>query len=375
MAIEPAHESQFHERSYGFRIGRNTHDAQKIVFLNLNSKANGKDKRVLELDIKQCFDRINHKSILTKIIAPTKAIKGIKLALKAGINPEFPEQGTPQGGVISPLLANIALNGIENVHPSVRYADDMILFLKPKDDAKQILEKLKAFLAERGLEINQEKTKVTPTTNGFDFLGWKFIVKPNGKLTCNPSKESKDKIVKKIKEVVTDSRLSTDEKAKKLAPIVRGWRNYHQYTEMKDNLWTVQNWTWHKLNKNKNANRHQTNTLMDKAFPTVEHHLFKFVNVKGNKSPYDGDLVYWAERNSKQYNGLTAKALKRQSNNCGKCGHKMYGEQPIHLHHINENHSDNKISNLVALHKSCHIETHSQMAKGLNPNFIGSVVR
>ena len=84
--------------------------------VNLRSSAKGIDKRVIELDIEKCFDRINHSAIMDRLIAPLSIRQGIFRCLKAGVNPEFPEQGTPQGGVVSPLLANIALNGIESIH-------------------------------------------------------------------------------------------------------------------------------------------------------------------------------------------------------------------------------------------------------------------
>ena len=135
-ALEPAHEAQFHAHSYGFRPGRGTHDAQKKLFMNLRSSSNGINKRVLEIDIEKCFDRISHKAILDRVIAPD-FIKGcLRQCLKSGINPQFPNQGTPQGGVCSPLLANIALNGIEkigeyrlngrNIPKCIRYADDSV---------------------------------------------------------------------------------------------------------------------------------------------------------------------------------------------------------------------------------------------------------
>ena len=125
-ALEPAHEATFHATSYGFRTGRSAHDAQKILFNNLRSYCNGIKKRVIELDIEKCFDRINHTSIMERLIAPRGIKTGIFRCLKSGVNPGFPEQGTPQGGVVSPLLANIALNGIEEIHQSVRYT----IFLK-----------------------------------------------------------------------------------------------------------------------------------------------------------------------------------------------------------------------------------------------------
>ncbi|WP_365973584.1 reverse transcriptase domain-containing protein [Moorena sp. SIO4G3] len=169
-ALEPAHEATFSADSYGFRPGRCTQDVQKRLFLHLKSDANGITKRVIELDIKKCFDRISHPSIMERLIAPASIKLGIFRCLKAGVNPDFPEQGTPQGGVVSPLLANIALNGIEEIHTSLRYADDMVIILKPKDNAEKVLTKIKAFLAEREMEINEEKTKLTKTTDGFDFL-------------------------------------------------------------------------------------------------------------------------------------------------------------------------------------------------------------
>ncbi len=134
---------------------------------------------------------------MDELIAPKGLKLGIYRCLKAGVNPEFPEQGTPQGGVVSPLLANIALNGIESIHryhalhrdgrritpktkaeqiasPSIRYADDMVIILRPEDDATEILERISEFLRKRGMNVSQKKTKVTAATDGFDFLGWHF---------------------------------------------------------------------------------------------------------------------------------------------------------------------------------------------------------
>ena len=100
---------------------------------------------------------------MEQLIAPRGIKTGIFRCLKSGVNPEFPEQGTPQGGVVSPLLANIALNGIEDVHYSVRYADDMVYILKPEDNAEQILERISQFLALRGLKVSKKKTPASFT--------------------------------------------------------------------------------------------------------------------------------------------------------------------------------------------------------------------
>jgi retron-type reverse transcriptase len=113
---------------------------------------------------------------MEKMVAPQAIKLGLWRCLKAGANPEFYEQGTPQGGVASPLLANIALNGIEEIHKSVRYADDMVFILKPKDNAVIIRQKIDQFLAERGLNVKESKTRLVKSTDGFDFLGWNFNI-------------------------------------------------------------------------------------------------------------------------------------------------------------------------------------------------------
>ncbi|MBD2279671.1 group II intron reverse transcriptase/maturase [Aphanizomenon flos-aquae] len=381
-ALEPAHEATFHARSYGFRTGRSAHDAQKILFINLNSNANGKDKRVIELDIEKCFDRINHTAIMDRLIAPYSIRQGIFRCLKAGVNPEFPEQGTPQGGVVSPLLANIALNGIESIHryhedsnrritdktlrekiiePSVRYADDMVIILRPQDDATEILDKISQFLAERGMKVSEKKTKLTAATDGFDFLGWHFKVQKNGKFRCVPSVDNHKTFRKKVKAIVNNSNYGATTKAEKLAPVVRGWRNYHRYCKMDGSrlsLYHVQHRAFKVFNKETKQNRHTSKQLLDKAFPAVPYSENKHINVKGEKSPYDGDLTYWSERNSKLYDDNTSRALKRQNHKCGYCGLKMLNDEKVHLHHVDENHQNWKTKNLLAIHESCHDYIH-----------------
>lgn len=381
-ALEPAHEATFHARSYGFRPGRSAHDAQKALFLNLNSNSNGIDKRVIELDIEKCFDRISHTTIMDNLIAPKSIKTGIFRCLKAGVNPEFPEQGTPQGGVVSPLLANIALNGIESIHKyhakvgrrvtentpkrdiiesSIRYADDMIIILRKQDDEKTVLEKINKFLADRGMRISDKKTKITAATDGFDFLGWHFKVQSNGKFRTTPSVDNFKKFRQKVKTIVNCSNYGSKVKAEKLAPIVRGWRNYHRYCKMdgsRFSLWHLRSRTWKVFNKEASLKRESTNKLIDKSFPAVPYSEHKHVNVTGNKSPYDGDIIYWSTRNSELYNGETSKALKRQNHTCGYCGLRFTSEERVHLHHKDDNHSNCKTKNLLAVHESCHDYIH-----------------
>ncbi len=370
-ALEPAHEARFHARSYGFRPGRSTHDAQKALFLHLRKCSNGAKKRVLELDIAKCFDRISHKAILDKVIAPDFLINGLHRCLKAGVNPEFPHQGTPQGGVCSPLLANIALNGIERIgefrsrgitySKCVRYADDMVFVLKPEDNAEKLLAEVKEFLAERGMEISQKKTKVTASTDGFDFLGWHFFVQNNGKFKSTPSEDNFKSFRDKVKHIVNNSNYGASIKEQKLAPIVRGWRNYHKYCKMdgsRFSLWHLANKTFKVFLKQKTINRYQAEKMVRAAFPNVSYSENKFANVKADKSPFDGDINYWSKRNSALYDGSTAQTLRRQNHSCGHCGLKFVDDEKIELHHIDGNHNNWKANNLLAIHCSCHHYIH-----------------
>ena len=371
-ALEPAHEATFHERSYGFRPGRSAHDAQKILFLNLRSFANGIDKRVIELDIEKCFDRINHSAIMDNLIAPAGLKLGIFRCLKAGTNVGFPDQGTPQGGVVSPLLANIALNGIESLHkskdnqgrikePSVRYADDMVIILKPEDDAEALLVRISEFLAERGMKVSERKTKVTATIDGFDFLGWHFRVQKNGKFRSTPSLDNFKAFRKKVKHIVNNSNYGATVKAEKLAPVVRGWRQYHKNCKMdgsRNSLYFIQKRAFTVFNKETKQDRYSVTKLIGKAFPAVPYSENKHINVKGEKSPYDGDISYWSERKSKLYDGATSKAIKKQSRKCIACGLTFIGEEKVHLHHADGNHDNWDKKNLVAIHESCHDYVH-----------------
>ena len=283
---------------------------------------------------------------------------------------------------MSPLLANIALNGIESIHryhnqserritdktpekeiiyPSVRYADDMVIILRPQDDADKILVDIDNFLAARGMKVSAKKTKITAATDGFDFLGWHFIVQSNGKINCTPSVENFKKFRQKVKTIANCSNYGAKVKAQKLAPIVRGWRNYHRFCDMSGSrfsLWFLSHRVHTVFNKETKNNHESSLKLVQKAFPTVPYSQNTYVMVKGNKSPYDGDLTYWSQRNSKLYDGSTSKALQKQNHSCGHCGMRFIGDELVHLHHIDGNHDNWKPKNLQAIHESCHDYLH-----------------
>ena len=365
-ALEPAAEATFHGNSYGFRPGRGTHDVQKRLFLALQSNHNGASKTILEMDIEKCFDRISHETIMSKVQLPKAALKGLRLAIIAGVRGEFPtsDMGTPQGGVISPLLANIALNGIEDCHrmpdwiTCLRYADDLIFIFKthPGTAAKgQIIGRIEKFLDSRGLQIKTSKTRIVKATEGFDFLGWHFAVKPNGKFISTPTKETTQKVKAKVKETMKESRFTLEQRIVKCGSIVRGWRNYNQFCDMTGyDLWSIAYWTWKFIRKQGSYDRQGTDEAIKRAFPSVSWKVNAHINVIGDKSVFNGDLTYWARRENKNYSGNHASLLKQQSHKCNACGLSFFSGDKVELHHKDGNHDNWKKSNLEMLHRHCH---------------------
>jgi 5-methylcytosine-specific restriction endonuclease McrA len=168
---------------------------------------------------------------------------------------------------------------------------------------------------------------------------------------------------KKVKHIVNNSNYGATIKAEKLAAVVRGWRNYHKFCKMdgsRNSLYFIQKRAYTVFNKETKQNRHSCKSLLDKAFPTVPYSENKHINVKGEKSPYDGDVSYWSERKSKLYDGSTSKAIKKQDRKCVACGLMFIGEEKIHLHHIDGSHDNWDKKNLVAIHESCHDYIHME---------------
>jgi RNA-directed DNA polymerase len=239
MALDPVQEATADPNSYGFRKGRCCQDAGEQLFRVLSRKMDA--TWVLEGDIKGCFDHISHNWLIQNTPMDKTILKQF---LKAGFvfnERLFPnEEGTPQGGVISPTLANITLNGMEKLLREqfkkgskvnmTRYADDFVVTSPSKETAEVVKGILVPFLAERGLMLSDEKTTIVHINEGFDFLGWNFRKYRNGKLIIKPSKDSIRSVRKKIKDVVLTrgKALTQDEMIGILNPILRGWANYHR---------------------------------------------------------------------------------------------------------------------------------------------------
>ena len=268
LALQPIAETTADPRSFGFRMYRSTQDVRQYAFCCLGGMNSA--KWVLEGDIKGCFDNINHDWLFDNIPMDKSTLRQF---LKAGfvynrhLNPTT--AGTPQGGIISPILANMTLDRMENVISSVyhvgkngiidktrynphkvnfaRYADDFIVTADSKETAKEIAGLIKEFLKERGLELSEEKTHITHIDDGFDFLGWNFR-KYGGKLLIKPSKKSIGNITRKIGDVIKRAKAWKQENLiNVLNPIITGWSNYHRSAVSKEIFSQLDHIVWNML--------------------------------------------------------------------------------------------------------------------------------
>lgn len=234
-ALEPEWEADFEPNSYGFRLGRSCHDAIAQSFLRL---CGGRNKWVLDADIRGFFDNILHETILNSINSfPRKEL--IRGWLKAGFvfegsyNPT--ETGTHQGGVISPLLANIGLHGLETMikqdNPKlgiIRYADEFIVTAKDREALEKVLIQIRQWLSKKGLDLSTEKTRIVNIEEGFDFLGFN-LRHYGGKLLIKPQKQKVLDFCKKVGKTISKLNAATQEDLiKTLNPLLRGFANYYR---------------------------------------------------------------------------------------------------------------------------------------------------
>lgn len=361
-ALEPSWEARFEANSYGFRPGRSVHDA---IEQSHNRLRNGGDTWILEADIKGCFDNVSHEYILKKIgFVPGREL--IKQWLKAGyVEAEMfyeTKSGAPQGGIVSPLLANIALDGLEimlkqhkkvktypwvdkrtgkaksqkeklNKYGFIRYADDLITTAETKEDIEAIIPEINVELKERGLELNQDKTHITHVGKGFNFLGF-HIQQFQGTTLVIPQKE---KVLDKLREIrawLKNNKNTTPEKViYHLNPIIRGFGNFYKTGAAKEvlsyfdhQIWK-ELWRWSRRRHHTQSNKWSKKRVKKKYFRTHMRqdwtffaltqdrrgqpkfiHIFRassipierHVKVTGNSSPDDPSLTkYWQDRQTK----------------------------------------------------------------------------
>jgi len=370
-ALEPEWEARFEPRSYGFRPGRSCQDAAQAIYMTCKGS---RAKRVwaLDADLASAFDKIDHARLL-EALGSFPARELIRDWLKAGVieaGKGFAptDEGTPQGGVISPLLLNVALHGLEEAagvryitsgkqagdtragSPVViRYADDMIALCDSQEQAQQVKARLTEWLAPRGLVFNQDKTSIVHLDHeGFDFLGFN-VRRYRGKLLIKPSKAAIRRIRRRL--AVEMRSLRGSNAAAVLAtivPITRGWAAYYRgvvskevFTSLDDYMWKLTyKWaTYSHENKPKSwiinryygqfnparqdrwvfGHRDSGAYLPKFAWTKIVRHYM----VPGTASPDDPALAqYWADRrrrNKPPLDNATLRLLQMQNGRCPLC--------------------------------------------------------
>lgn len=382
------------------------------------ARPNKTKKWVVDADIKGCFDNIDHDKLL-EVIGNFPYRHLIKKWLKAGYIDDnvfhTQKSGTPQGGIVSPLLANIALHGMEKAlgvkynsrgelkgnRCLVRYADDFVIFCKTKEDAESAMNEVNQWLSTRGLSLSVEKTKIVNLLDGFDFLGFNIKhykvknTKTGLKLLIKPSKDFLKKTRNDIREVFLNHiGKPVDVLIGKINPIIRGKANYlnkavsskafralddYMFTRevrfvkrthpRKPKYWTKDKY-WGRLNLQRPnekwvfGNKKSGNYIIKFAWTKIQRHSL----VSKRSSPDDPSLrEYWEKRNKKSnkseveiFNKKQAAIASKQDFKCPVCGQTLFNNEPLHLHHIVPRNKGGKdtVNNLVWLHLYCHHKTH-----------------
>lgn len=320
LVLEPEWEAQFEPNSYGFRPGRRCQDAIEAIYQNIHFNV---DKYVYDADISKCFDKIDHKALLLKLKTFHLMEKQISSWLTAGIfdvyasrpKTSIPNTGTPQGGIISPLLANIALHGLENhllnyvssstmpkPHENaargskakmsalgiIRYADDFVLIHRNKEIMDLVIKETRIWLHKMGLSISEEKTNLSLSSQSFKFLGFQIAyVKKNNKfrVKITPSKENVIRLIEKTRDMIHINKASSAyQLIGKLRPIILGWGNYYQFCECKDTFSKIDSILFQQIRAwvFRRSARQSRNELKNKYFPEGKTYLFQNREYKAN---------------------------------------------------------------------------------------------
>lgn len=316
LALEPEWEAKFEPNSYGFRPGRGCHDAIEAIFQFLCHKS---PKWVFDADIRKCFDTIDHNALLKKLNTFPEMETQIAAWLKAGViegyanNPKDVEptlQGTPQGGIVSPLLANIALHGLEyNLKDFVsnlpgkpvptanrgkaakvsalgvaRYADDFVIIHSNKEILEKCIKETRHFLSKMGLVLSEEKSTLRDGRNGFQFLGFQIIQilrKGSYAVKIYPSRNNQAKLLLKLRGIIQGGKsLSSYELIERLSPVIGGWARYYQYCECSEVFSRMSHLVFLKLRawafrRDRKSNR---STIKEKYFPSGKTYTYLGTN-------------------------------------------------------------------------------------------------
>ena len=416
-ALEPEWEARFEACSYGFRPGRSCHDAIGRIYTL--STPRSRKKWVVDADIKGAFDNIRHATIL-EVLTGFPARNLVRQWMKAGVVDKgvfmATATGAPQGGIVSPLLANIALHGMESAigvtykrsrdshtitskRALVRYADDFVIFAETREDAEAAKADIARWLADRGLELSQEKTAIRHLTEGFNFLGFNvrqypvLNTKTGYKLLIKPSKESVADFKHRLKREWSALRgHNVATVLHRLRPVLRGWANYFCTTVSKKTFSSLDDWMFYrevqwckKTHPTKSWNwiartyfgRHRAGRRQKWTFGNLKtgNHLPRFawipitrhIIVRFDASPDDPNLrSYWAWRQAKKANLLPTwrqrELAKRQHGHCPICQDSLYNDEELHVHHVipKSRGGEDAISNLALIHLYCHQQVHKR---------------
>ena len=397
QSIEPICEYHFNHCSHGFRPKRSCHDAIADIFIKLSRKTS--KKWVIEGDIKGCFDFISHDHIIEMLKqwkVPNQVRDIILQMLKSNISFDEKlspsEAGTPQGGVISPMLANVALTSLDNAveewhnwesNPIVRYADDFIITAWSHDEAVEIRNKVKSFIKNTiGLELSDEKTRITHIDEGFDFLGFS-IRKYNETLHIKPASDNIKEYRHKIRLITKDYNADPYSLIKQLNPIIIGWGNYYSNV-VSSHIFSLNTtylfrrlWKW-AVRKHPNYGRKKIRweyfnnewTFFDKitqlkVIQMQQIPIRRHIKVKANMRVYNKEhQEYWSKRENQQMGlyGVYRQLYDKQKGFCSFCnGRITSSDKDLHIHHLKpiSYGGDDKLNNLRLIHHDCHSEIHS----------------
>jgi len=414
LALDPVSETKADRNSYGFRKARSAHDALEQCFKSLG-KPSKSPQWILDADIKGCFDNIDHDWML-KHIPTDKQI--LRKWLKAGYVERaslFPtEEGTPQGGIISPTLANMVLDGLEQTladrirkkksngkvvyNPKInliRYADDFAITGDSLETLERAKEVVVEFLAERGLELSPEKTRIVHLSEGFNFLGQNVRLYGDKVLT-KPSKEAQAKIYDKIRDIVQRNKsIEQRDLIRMLNPVIQGWVNYHRhavssvaFSKLDHLVWKLL-WQWAKRRHRGKSRKwikqrywrvlgsrtwtFATTVVIDGQPRTLslvyatDTPIRRHVKVQAEVNPYSPQWEeYLAERHVQQ--GINSLNGRRrliclwlsQNGRCLECDEPITRETGWAVHHDQRkvDGGSERFSNLRLLHPNCHRKHH-----------------
>jgi RNA-directed DNA polymerase len=416
-ALEPEWEARFEPNSYGFRPGRSCHDAIEAIFTAIRCKP----KYVLDADIEKCFDRIAHQELLQKVNTGTRIRRQLKAWLKAGVIDQqqwFPtESGTIQGSPLSPLLANIAMHGIEEAVARkyirnsrrgfylpiiVRYADDLVAVHDDLNIIREVQELIETQLKPMGLRLKPEKTRITHTLKsehgipGFDFLGFNIRQYPVGKThsgkthqgkplgfktIIKPAKSSIRRQARKLRTEIADRRYAEQQVLiKALMPVIVGWSR-HYSTVVSKRIFNYLDMVLFSILLAWAFRRHtgkRKDWIIRKYWSQTTGKLWTFqtpggkqqlpghsqtpirrhLKVIGNRSIYDGNWVYWSARLGRRPDvpARVSKLLQKQRGTCWECGLYFRDGDLMEVDHVIPLALGGKdaFHNWQLLHRHCH---------------------